>query len=147
MESPIATTILAAGPQQEIEPTKESEMADGNRNDQQGGLPRDQDQDSIPAAGRQVGGGPSAPDRAAPGGSSGSGGYGQAQNQQFHQGQQERTLSGGRSDETLSRGERFDEQQGGGRDPASVSVEEDLERDRVDHQDRGQSVAEDEAGR
>ena len=122
-------------------------MADGNRDDQQAGLPREQTQDGIAGSGRQAGGGPSAPDRAAPGGSSGTGGYGKAQNQQFHQGQQDRTLSGGRSDQALSRGERFDERQGGGRDDASVSGEDDLASDQAAHQDRGQSVAESEAER
>jgi hypothetical protein len=85
----------------------------------------------------QAGGGPGPSDMAAPGGSSGSGGYGQAQNQQFHQGQQENRQSEGRGD-GRSRGERFDEAQGGGRGP----LDDDLATDQAEHQDRGQSVAE-----
>jgi len=38
-------------------------------------------------SGQQLGGGPGASDRDAAGGSSGTGGYGNAQNQSFHQGQ------------------------------------------------------------
>jgi hypothetical protein len=68
--------------------------------------------------GTQLGGGPGPSDMAAPGGSSGSGGYGNAQNQANHQGQQ--TPQTGR-DERQSRGERFDEEQGGGRGPDSIS--------------------------
>jgi len=102
--------------------------------------PRDQQQSGLSGGGRQVGGGPSAADNVAPGGSSGTGGYGNAQNQQMHQGQQDGSLSGGRSDPELDRGDRFDEQQGGGRGDDSVS----LEQDQAAHQDRGQSVAEQE---
>ena len=91
--------------------------------------------------GDQTGGGPESSDMAAPGGSSGTGGYGSAQNQQFHQGQQERGIIG-RKEEGQSRGDRFDEAQGGGRDEASVGLaEEDLKEDQAAHQDRGQSVA------
>lgn len=106
--------------------------------------------------GEQMGGGPSQSDMAAPGGSSGSGGYGQAQNQASHQGQQQAQQSSqGRGQ---SRGEAYDEQQGGGRDFGSVRQQggsdpaEDrqldqqadaLIRDQQEHQDRGQSSVED----
>jgi hypothetical protein len=122
-------------------------MVDGNRDDQQEGLPRAQVQDGIAASGRQAGGGPTASDRAASGGSSGVGGYGKAQNQQFHQGQQRDGPSGGASGEELSRGDRFDAQQGGGRDASSVGGDDDLERDKAAHQDRGQGIAEEEVDR
>ena len=68
--------------------------------------------------GAQLGGGPDQSDMAAPGGSSGTGGYGNAQNQQNHQGQQ--TGASGH-DRGQSRGERFDEEQGGGRSADSIS--------------------------
>lgn len=67
--------------------------------------------------GRQMGGGASRSDMGQGGGSSGSGGYGNMQNQQNQQGQQqERRTSPGQS-----RGEAYDERQGGGRGPESVS--------------------------
>lgn len=113
--------------------------------------------------GAQLGGGPEQSDMAAPGGSSGSGGYGNAQNQANHQGQQT-----GPSGHTIgqSRGEAFDEAQGGGRGPGSVSDDavaqaggsdgtfdqvqdtdaleaqaDELLRDQQAHQDRGQAQA------
>jgi hypothetical protein len=55
---------------------------------------------------------------ATPGGSSGSGGYGNAQNQANHQGQQAGSSG---HDMHQSRGERFDEEQGGGRSYDSIS--------------------------
>ena len=94
-------------------------MANDRSGDRGEELPREQDQNGTSTGGRQVGGGPSAADMAAPGGSSGTGGYGKAQNQQLHQGQQ-----------------------GGGRGDESVSSEDDLGEDQAAHQDRGQSVAE-----
>lgn len=107
----------------------------------QGGLPQDQQQNSTPGGGRQMGGGPERSDVAAPGGSSGSGGYGNAQNQQNHQGQA-RAPGEGSSDEQLSRGERFDEAQGGGRGADAVSYDaDDLAEDQAAHQDRGQNLA------
>jgi hypothetical protein len=109
------------------------------------------------------GGGPDQSDMASPGGSSGSGGYGNAQNQANHQGQQVRPSG---HDMHQSRGELFDEQQGGGRSADSVSADEiaqvggsdgsfdqatdrnelsrqadELLRDQQEHQDRGQSAA------
>ena len=121
-------------------------MANGDREDRGEELPRDQEQSGIPAGGRQIGGGPSAADMAAPGGSSGTGGYGNAQNQQLHQGQQGDT-SGGRGEQRQERGERFDEAQGGGRARGSVSADNDLAADQASHQDRGQTVAREEADR
>lgn len=113
--------------------------------------------------GTQMGGGPDPSDMAAPGGSSGSGGYGNAQNQANHQGQEARPSG---HDMHQSRGELFDEQQGGGRDSGGVSSDEvaqvggsdgsfdqatdenelsrqadELLRDQSEHQDRGQSAA------
>ncbi|WP_114952742.1 hypothetical protein [Sphingosinicella terrae] len=118
-------------------------MADKAREDLGGERPRDQEQSGAAAHGRQVGGGPGASDMASPGGSSGSGGYGKAQNQQFHQGQQDSGVGVRGADEGLGRGERFDEAQGGGRGADSVTVTSaDLERDQRAHQDRGQSDAE-----
>ena len=62
-------------------------MADDVRDNQAGGSPRDQSQDGMAAAGRQAGGGPSAPDRDAAGGSSGAGGYGKAEKPQSYEAQ------------------------------------------------------------
>ena len=106
-------------------------------------------QRSGAASGRQLGGGPGPSDMGAGGGSSGGGGYGNDQNTQNQQAQGQ----GGRTaapDPGQSRGERFDELSGGGRGADSVSP--DRERDGLDefgedqreHQDRGQSAAEDE---
>ena len=75
----------------------------------------------VQTGGTQMGGGPDASDMAAPGGSSGTGGYGNAQNQANHQGQ-ERGPEG--HDLSQSRGERYDEDQGGGRGGGSVSGDE-----------------------
>ncbi len=113
--------------------------------------------------GAQLGGGPDPSDMAAPGGSSGTGGYGNAQNQANHQGQQ--TGASGH-DLGQSRGERYDEAQGGGRGPESVSSDsvaqvggsdgsfdqvqdndpltkatDEFLRDQQEHQDRGQGEA------
>jgi hypothetical protein len=113
--------------------------------------------------GTQLGGGPDQSDMASPGGSSGTGGYGNAQNQANHQGQEVRPSG---HDMHQSRGELFDEQQGGGRGFDSVSGdnvaqaggsdgsfdqvtdENELSRqadailaDQQEHQDRGQSAA------
>ena len=113
--------------------------------------------------GAQLGGGPDPSDMAAPGGSSGTGGYGNAQNQANHQGQQTGTLG---HDLGQSRGDRYDEAQGGGRGAESVSGDsiaqvggsdgsfdqvqdndpltkeaDEFLRDQQEHQDRGQSEA------
>lgn len=127
---------------------------------------------------RQGGGGVSGGD-VGTGGSSGSGGYGDMQNQQNQQGQGEGQSGlaggdlrqGGGSSEGQSRGERYDEAQGGGRGPGSVSsaqgedgissfakeggngapgtegdgapaADSAFERDQQAHQDRGQSAIE-----
>jgi hypothetical protein len=117
------------------------------------GFDRDEIRDDMKQAGsgeggRQLGGGPGASDMAAPGGSSGTGGYGNDQNSQNHQGQGqgERTTA---PDPGQSRGERFDEMQGGGRGAESVSFDkerdgDDFAEDQQAHQDRGQGVAEEE---
>lgn len=84
--------------------------------------------------GRQIGGGAEPADQDAAGGSSGTGGYGDAQNQSFHQGQ-----TGGPDEapgpparRELSRGERYDLEQGGGRADDAVDFEEDLKEGRSD---------------
>jgi hypothetical protein len=95
-----------------------------------------------------VGGGPSSSDLSSAGGSSGTGGYGNAQNALFGQGQGSAPTGGGasRGPTHQSRGERFDEEQGGGRSADSVSPEagdeDDLLIEASEHQDRGQSEAE-----
>lgn len=86
-------------------------------------------------------------------GSSGTGGYGKAQNQENHQGQQSQAAYGNSQDAQQSRGERFDELQGGGRSEDSISradggpeganpeldaAVDDLLADQQAHQDRGQ---------
>lgn len=102
------------------------------------------DQQQAKGQGAMLGGGPTAADQDAAGGSSGTGGYGKAQNQQFHQGQQ-----GGSTKPTtreLSRGERFDQEQGGGRSDDAVDFEEELKEDQQEHQDRGQRWLDDNGG-
>lgn len=90
----------------------ESGRFGGNRDQQQsaqGGI-----------GGQQMGGAAEGSDFKQEGGSSGTGGYGKAQNQQFHQGQEgaaQRNHRGGTGD----RGADFDERQGGGRGSDSVS--------------------------
>ena len=83
-----------------------------------GGAEFTRDQMQGEKGGAQMGGGPGSSDMASPGGSSGTGGYGNAQNQANHQGQQARPSG---HDLHQSRGEAFDEQQGGGRSFDSVS--------------------------
>jgi hypothetical protein len=79
--------------------------------------------------GQQLGGAADPADQDAAGGSSGTGGYGNAQNQSFHQGQ-----TGGPDAQPehparreLSRGERFDLEQGGGRAADAVDFEAELQ--------------------
>ena len=122
-------------------------MADDRRDDLSGELPRDQEQSGRSEGGRQIGGGPGPSDMAAPGGSSGTGGYGEAQNQLFHKGQQGGIPSGQRSSPEMDRGAAFDEQQGGGRGGDLVSPSDDLAEDQAAHQDRGQSLAQSESDR
>lgn len=100
----------------------------------------------------QAGGGAGPSDISNAGGSSGTGGYGSSQNVVNHQDQQARAgqpgLAGGASVPGggvpgQSRGERYDEEQGGGRGPESVSRDDDeIAADQQAHQDRGQSEAE-----
>ena len=93
-----------------------------------------------------VGGGPGAGDASPAGGSSGTGGYGRSQNAQLHQGQGDSPP--GLPDSAphgQSRGEAYDEQQGGGRGADSLSAEDgadDFLVDQRENQDRGQSEAE-----
>ena len=134
--------------------------------DGSGGLTRDHMQGET--GGAQLGGGPSQSDMASPGGSSGSGGYGNDQQSANDQGQQFARDDRIGHDEGQSRGERFDEEQGGGRAVDSVSSDtvaqagggggsfdqhtdqnpleaaaDELLRDQQEHQDRGQSDAAD----
>jgi hypothetical protein len=127
------------------------EFGSGNMNQQQGADP--------------AGGGVTASDQSNAGGSSGTGGYGSSQNvvnqrdQQPNQGAQpglagggdDLRAGGGSSDgqdpgqqmSGQSRGERFDEEQGGGRGvmfDGSGGVF-DIGEDQVSHQDRGQAEA------
>jgi hypothetical protein len=65
----------------------------------------------IPTGGTQAGGGPGESDKGAPGGSSGTGGYGKGQNQANHQGQDNpygNAQSGYGSGQDLDRGQSFD---------------------------------------
>ena len=108
----------------------------------------DMKQENGLEGGRQVGGGPGASDMGAGGGSSGSGGYGNDQNAQNQQGQGQGERSEA-PEPTQSRGERFDEMQGGGRGPDSVSFDkerdgDDFAEDQQAHPDRGQGIAEEE---
>lgn len=86
--------------------------------------------------GQQLGGGAGPADQDAAGGSSGEGGYGNAQDQSFHQGQQGDSQKPVTRE--LSRGERFDMEQGGGRADDAVDFEQELVEDQQAHQDHGQ---------
>jgi hypothetical protein len=104
----------------------------------------------------QQGGGAGAADLSNAGGSSGTGGYGSSQNVVNHQDQQQNAgaqgglagadlRQGGGSSGGQSRGERFDEEQGGGRgaDDVSPSADElEFAEDQRDPQARGQADAE-----
>ena len=131
-------------------------MTDQNqRDDRQGGLSGSELQQSQSGGGSgQFGGNRnqmqgsdvSMSDMEQDGGSSGSGGYGDAQNQQNHQGQQQQ---GGQAGSGGSRGTAFDEQQGGGRGVEDLTDQQqgggsEFERDQQAHQDRGQSIADEE---
>ncbi len=102
---------------------------------------RETQQTGTGDGGSQLGGGPTQSDMEAGGGSGSGGGYRHAQNQQNHQGQD---LPGYGSSPDQSRGERFDEEQGGGRGAESVSGAEEFARDQEEHQDRGQRWIEEE---
>ncbi len=84
----------------------------------------------------QLGGGADAADQDAAGGSSGTGGYGNAQNQANHQGQPtdyQKPVT-----RELSRGERYDMEQGGGRAADAVDFESELQEDEKEREARGQ---------
>jgi hypothetical protein len=98
--------------------------------------------------GQQLGGGAQPSDQDAAGGSSGTGGYGNAQNQSSHQGQ-----TGGPDEgpqhpvrRELSRGERFDLEQGGGRAADAIDVEAGLDDDQQARENRGQEWIDGQAG-
>jgi hypothetical protein len=84
--------------------------------------------------GQQLGGGADPADKDAAGGSSGTGGYGNAQNQSFHQGQTggPDAQPGHPAHRELSRGERFDMEQGGGRAADAVDFEAELQDGQID---------------
>lgn len=114
--------------------------------------------DEVQRAG-QAGGGADAADLSNAGGSSGGGGYGSSQNVVNPQDQQARGgadagLAGSdrppATGQGISRGERYDEEQGGGRGADDVSPSSDeleFAQDQRDHQERGQSEAEDDFNR
>jgi hypothetical protein len=91
--------------------------------------------------GTMLGGGAEAEDQDAAGGSSGAGGYGQAQNRSLHEDRSGDTTPATRE---LSRGERYDMEQGGGRASDAVDFERELQEDQREHQDRGQSFIDEE---
>lgn len=112
----------------------------GNRDQQQSG--------QAAHGGQQLGGGATSADFDQAGGSSGTGGYGNAQNQMNHQGQQSQAAYGNSEDAQQSRGEAFDEQQGGGRGPEAIAPPGEIsefQQDQQQHQDRGQSAVEDDS--
>ncbi len=101
-----------------------SELQNSQSGGQSGeaGSNRDQQQSGQAGhGGQQMGGGATAPDFDKAGGSGGTGGYGNAQNQENHQGQ---AAYGNSTDPQQSRSERFDELQGGGRGPDSLSSDD-----------------------
>jgi len=107
----------------------------------------------------QVGGGTEAADVTGAGGSSGTGGYGSSQNVVNQQDQQARGgadsgQAGGDAPEArgagVSRGERYDEEANGGRgveDLSPSSDELEFAEDQREHQDRGQSEADEDFNR
>jgi hypothetical protein len=97
-------------------------------------------QNNAQSGGDMLGGGADPADKDAAGGSSGTGGYGNAQNQSNHQGQTGGPDSNSTKPVTreLSRGERYDMEQGGGRADDAVDFEAELAEDQQAHQDRGQ---------
>jgi len=103
---------------------------------------RDQ-QKLAQTGGRMIGGGAGRSDLDSAGGSSGTGGYGNAQDQQSQDSGPDSRAAFGANPDGLSRGERFDVAQGGGRGPDELDTTNELEEDQQAHQDRGQSIAED----
>lgn len=121
----------------ELQESQSDGGSGGNRDQQQSG--------QAGHGGQQIGGGATRSDFDQAGGSGGTGGYGNAQNQENHQGQQGLASYGNSEEMEQSRGERYDEQQGGGRSADSVSRgggEAEFDQDQQDHQDRGQSAIE-----
>ena len=73
------------------------------------------------SGGEQFGGGPGQSDAEAPGGSGGTGGYGDDANTVNNEEGRSQAGYGNSQDAGQSRGEAYDEAQGGGRDDRSVS--------------------------
>ena len=127
-----------------------------DRRDRQGGLSGSELQQSQSGGGsgqfggnrnQTQGGDVTRSDMEQDGGSSGTGGYGDAQNQQNQQEQQQQA---GQTGSGASRGAAFDEQQGGGRGVPTDQQQggsDDVEIDQQAHQDRGQSIADEEEDR
>ncbi len=103
---------------------------------------RDEFRDAQQVGGQPIGGGAEAPDQDAAGGSSGEGGYGRAMDQKHDGG--ETDLPAHPAHRELSRGERFDLEQGGGRSSDGVDFGEELKEDQHEHQDQGQRFIDEE---
>lgn len=102
--------------------------------------------EALTQTGSPLGGGAEPSDQDSAGGSSGTGGYGNAQDRANHQGQNagpDAALEHPNARE-LSRGERFDLEQGGGRGDDAVDFGEELKEDQQEHQDRGQRFIDEE---
>jgi hypothetical protein len=101
----------------------------------------------------QIGGGADAADMSNAGGSSGTGGYGSSQDVANRQDQQQGGTDGNTSaasGQSISRGERYDEEANGGRGADDVSPSSDeleFAEDQQSHQDRGQSDADEDFNR
>lgn len=91
--------------------------------------------------GSQLGGGPTAADEDAAGGSSGAGGYGNAQDHANLPGQTEDHQKPVTRE--LSRGDRFDMEQGGGRADDAVDFGDDLQADERERESLGQRFIDD----
>ena len=135
----IETEDLTGSDLQRSQSGGDSGLFGGNRDQRQSG--------QAGRGGQQMGGGATASDFDQAGGSSGTGGDGNAQNQEKHQGQAGADQSRAH-DPQQSRGERVDEDQGGGRNSDSLGSDQqqgtrdEFARDQQAHQDRGQSDAE-----
>lgn len=95
------------------------------------------------ASGTMVGGGAGPADIAEAGGSSGEGGYGLDEDRQFATGGSDEAPAHPAQRE-LSRGERYDMEQGGGRASDAIDFERELKEDQHDHQDQGQRFIDEE---
>jgi len=102
----------------------------------------------VQGGGSQLGGGAAEADLDSAGGSSGTGGYGNGQNQANHQGQDPGPDANPEKPVTreLSRGERYDLAQGGGRADDAVDFGRDLTQDERDRQERGQRFIDGQGG-